>query len=68
MTNPRYEPEKDESRHGAVIPQDCLKMEKKYGWSLKRIEKTRQEILEYDCIFKGETEFPNSYYENDNED
>jgi hypothetical protein len=64
----RYDAEKDESRHGAVNPGECLKMEKKYGWDLKRVEKTKRKILEYDCVFKGETEFPDSYYETNDED
>jgi hypothetical protein len=63
MVNPRYDAENDESKHGAVSPDDCLKMRKKYGWDLKRIVKTNRKTLEYDCVFKGETEFPRPYHE-----
>lgn len=51
--------EKPESRHGATDPQRCRNMEKKYGWKLLRVEKTRDTILKFDCVFEGETEFPN---------
>lgn len=33
-------------------------MEKKYGWTLLRIEPTRDKTLKYNCVFEGETEFP----------
>ncbi|GAB4186095.1 MAG: hypothetical protein Fur006_25110 [Coleofasciculaceae cyanobacterium] len=54
--------DKDEqttSRHSATDPQKCREMERKYGWKLLRIEQTKDRTLKFDCVFKGETEFPN---------
>lgn len=55
--------ETPESRHSATDPEACRDMEKKYGWTLLRIEPTRDKILKVDCIFKGETKFPNYHQE-----
>lgn len=68
MVNPRYDPVENVSRHGAVNRSDCRKIERKYKWELKRIEETEQETLKFDCVFRGETEFPISYYETNDED
>lgn len=46
------------SRHSATDPENCLEMEKKYGWKLLRIEPTKDQTLKVDCVFEGETEFP----------
>ncbi len=55
------------SRHGAVSPDDCIKMGKKYEWKLKDIVlRTDRPILKVDCVFEDDTEFP-SYGEKENE-
>jgi hypothetical protein len=51
--------EQPESRHSVTERRRCYEMEKKYGWRLLRIEPTRDKTLKYDCVFEGETEFPN---------
>jgi hypothetical protein len=56
--------EKLESRHAATDPEKCRDMQKKYGWTLLRIEPTREKILKVDCVFLGETKFP-SYHQED---
>ena len=33
-------------------------MQEKYGWRLIRIEATGDEVLKWNCVFEGETEFP----------
>jgi hypothetical protein len=68
MVNPRYDPEEDVSRHGAADEKDCDNMRKKYGWKLKRTERTDRKILEVDCVFEGDTEFPRPYHETETED
>lgn len=56
------------SRHAAATPSDCEKMAKKYRWKLKGIEQNGNKLLPVDCIFDGETEFPESFTEeNDDE-
>ncbi|MCL1466911.1 hypothetical protein LAY41_21200 [Argonema galeatum A003/A1] len=50
--------EKPESRHSATDPEKCYQMERKYGWKLLRVEKTKHQTLKVDCVFEGETEFP----------
>jgi hypothetical protein len=65
MVKPRYDAEEDVSRHGAASKKDCEKMEKKYGWRLKDVEKIKGDTLKVDCVFDGETEFPRRDYEND---
>jgi len=47
------------SRHAAAERRQCYEMEAKYGWKLLRIEPTGDKILKYNCVFEGETDFPN---------
>jgi hypothetical protein len=55
------------SRHGAVSPEDCIKMGKKYEWKLKDVVlRVDRPILKVDCVFEGDTEFP-IYGGNENE-
>ncbi len=61
MPKPRYDEQKDESRHGAANQERCLEMENKHGWELKNVEYTQDSILSVDCIFDGYCEFPLSY-------
>ncbi len=61
--SPRYDPDENVSRHGATDPDKCEEMADKYGWSLVRVEETGDSVLEVDCVFDGETEFPFSLYE-----
>lgn len=57
---PRYDKDENISRHGAVSPDDCYRMEKRQNWKLKRIEETPNDpVSKVDCVFEGETEFPN---------
>jgi len=51
--------EMPESRHAATDPQKCRNMAEKYDWTLLRVEKTGDRILKVNCVFAGETEFPN---------
>ena len=44
---PRYDAEKDESRHEAVNIEDCQKMAKKYRWELKAV-KPLQGVVAYE--------------------
>ena len=70
MTNPRYDPDEDVSRHAATDADECRDMEDKYGWELTRVEElpeTVNQVFEVDCVFEGATEFPPSYYETDRE-
>jgi hypothetical protein len=60
MPKPRYDEERDETRHGAVDEEQCEEMEKKYNWDLKAVEQTEAEILAVDCVFDGYQEFPPS--------
>lgn len=53
------ENEPTESRHAATDKDKCDDMADKYGWELVRVEPTENPILEVDCVFDGETEFPN---------
>lgn len=59
----RYEPDEDKSRHAAADPDCCEEMEQKYGWKLIEIEKIDGPIFKVDCVFKGQTEFPDWYKE-----
>ncbi|KYC41690.1 hypothetical protein WA1_16760 [Scytonema hofmannii PCC 7110] len=68
MPKPRYDEEEDKSRHAAASPKHCKEMERKYGWKLVDIEKTGDSILKVDCVFKGKTEFPKSFQENETEE
>jgi hypothetical protein len=64
----RYDPERDISRHSATSPQKCRDMQKKYGWKLIDIEEIEnQQIFQVDCVFKGQTEFPNYLEEKEEE-
>lgn len=68
MAKPRYDEDEDVSRHAAAEASNCLEMESKYGWELKRIEElpeTPNQVFEVDCVFEGKTEFPKSYYDTD---
>jgi len=65
-SRPRYEEQENVSRHAAAEARDCLEMEEKYGWKLKRIEElpeAKNQVFEVDCVFDGKTEFPKSYYD-----
>ena len=56
--------EQPESRHSVTDPSKCRKMAKKYAWTLLRVEPTNSGILEFDCVFEGDTEFPIYFQEN----
>ncbi|NEP63857.1 MAG: hypothetical protein F6K31_44360 [Symploca sp. SIO2G7] len=47
------------SSHAVTDNEKCYEIEAKYGWKLLRIELLDDPILEVNCIFEGETEFPN---------
>jgi hypothetical protein len=68
MPEPRYDQNENVSRHAAADEGCCEEMERKYGWTLARIEETSSPVLEVDCVFEGKTEFPKSYYETDKEE
>ncbi|NJR63189.1 MAG: hypothetical protein HC769_33060 [Cyanobacteria bacterium CRU_2_1] len=71
MVKLRYDPDEDVSRHAAAEASDCLEMEDKYGWKLKRIEElpeSENQVFEVDCVFEGKTEFPTSYYDTEREE
>lgn len=68
MIKPRYDAERNESRHSAAKAGDCPKMAKKYGWELKDVEPLQGELLKADCVFEGDTEFPRPYQETETED
>ena len=67
MTNSNESNSKDTSWHAATDPEKCLEMERKYGWKLLRIKKVGGNILKVNCIFKGQTRFPN-YLEDKKDD
>lgn len=67
MPKPRYDEERNESRHAAADADCCEEMADKYGWNLKRVELTNNNTLEVDCVFDGKTEFPKPYYDTDKE-
>ncbi|MDY7002596.1 MAG: hypothetical protein SWX82_01115 [Cyanobacteriota bacterium] len=54
-----------ENIHSATTPEECEKMEQKYGWKLKDIRFNKeQKILKVDCVFEGEqTSFEDSRYD-----
>jgi hypothetical protein len=60
---PRYDEDEDVSRHAAATPEDCEEMERRNEWTLVDVEPTGNPILPVDCVFDGETEFPQSYYD-----
>ena len=64
MTKKRYDDQENVSRHSATNEECCEEMEKKYNWKLKRIEQSEDTFFEVDCVFEGETEFPNNQKEN----
>ena len=64
MPKPRYDKQRNISRHAATSKDDCVKMERKYGWHLIDVEETPEDpILKVDCVFEGETEFPKPHNE-----
>ncbi|MEA5471494.1 hypothetical protein [Spirulina sp. 06S082] len=63
MSKPRYDQEDNKSRHAAVDPDCCEEMAQKYSWRLVDIEPLAGDILKVDCVFEGETEFPDWYKE-----
>jgi hypothetical protein len=60
MSKPRYDEDKNETRHAAVDEEACEKMSDKYEWNLKSVEETGDDILSVDCVFDGDCEFPPS--------
>jgi hypothetical protein len=58
MPKPRYDEEKDETRHAVSQEERCETMQKKYGWTLKMIEPTGDTVLPVDCVFDGYCPFP----------
>jgi hypothetical protein len=69
MPKPRYDENENISRHAASKEGDCEKMADKYGWDLVGVERTPEDpIFKVDCVFEGKTEFPKSYYDNDQEE
>lgn len=63
MTKPRYDPDEDKSRHAAASAGDCEDMAQRNDWELVDVEETDHPILEVDCVFDGETEFPKPFNE-----
>jgi hypothetical protein len=57
--NDRQPTEENISRHAVTERWRCYEMETKYGWTLLRIELTGDKTLKWNCVFEGETEFPN---------
>ena len=47
------------SKHAVTHPKKCREIESRYGWKLLRVEPTKSKILKFDCVFEGETQFPN---------
>lgn len=64
----RYYPQEDKSRHAAADEACCYEMQRKYGWKLLEIEEINTKGLEVDCVFRGQTEFPKSFYDTERED
>lgn len=47
--------ESTENRHAVVDPSLCRAMGRKFDFGrLKRIERTKDTILKWDCVFEGE--------------
>lgn len=46
----------------------AVKWLKNYGWQLVDVEKTGNPVLPVDCVFEGETEFPKSYYDSEEQE
>ena len=59
-SSPRYDEEKNETRHAAANEECCEDMADKYGWTLKQAEQTATDVLPVDCVFDGYCEFPPS--------
>ncbi|MFM6608040.1 MAG: hypothetical protein ACKPJO_00475 [Dolichospermum sp.] len=55
------------SRHAATDRDKCQEMADKYGWELLKVEPTNNKIFKVNCVFAGETEFPNYHEESENE-
>jgi hypothetical protein len=54
-----------ENRHAVTDSELCRKMARKYGWKLKRIERTGIRELPYECVFEGkQTSFEDTTYDN----
>ncbi|MBD2150414.1 hypothetical protein H6F44_09825 [Pseudanabaena sp. FACHB-1277] len=70
MAKPRYDKDKDESRHAAADRKDCEKMANRQKWRLKDVEIIGSDpaILKVDCVFEGKTEFPENFYDGDNDE
>ena len=50
------------NRHPATNGEQCLKMERRNGWTLIGVDPTGVPILTVDCIFSGpQVEFDNPY-------
>jgi hypothetical protein len=47
------------SKHAVTHPKKCREISDKYGWKLLRVETTKSKILKFDCVFEGDTQFPN---------
>ena len=60
MPKPRYDEERDETRHAAVSEECCEDMADSYGWNLKQVEPVSNDIFSVDCVFDGQCEFPPS--------
>jgi hypothetical protein len=60
------ENEENISKHAVTNPKKCREIADKYGWELLRVEPTKSKILKFDCVFQGDTKFPN--YQEDNND
>ena len=58
MVKPRYDADKDQSRHAAIDEAACEEMARRNRWELVAVEETGQELLEADCVFEGNTKFP----------
>lgn len=67
MPRPRYDEEEDESRHAVANEDCCEEISERYGWNLLAIETTSSYALPVDCVFEGETEFPRSVNESDDD-
>ena len=67
MPEPRHNENENKSRHAAADDDCCDEMAEKYGWQLVDVEQTGDPILPVDCVFEGETEFPNYHEESENE-
>lgn len=65
MPKPRYDEEENISRHAVANEDCCEEISERYGWSLLDIEATSDSSLTVDCVFEGETEFPRSFNENE---